>query len=645
MADYLEFFADRPRDRRGPRVPRRRARRPRALRRAATRRERATARAACAADPRRGSTGRRVAHRRARHRRADLLRHVPAGRRQPRVHGGGGLRSGGDVRDAAAPTRAERRGAHHRGRLGRAHRRRARRAPSCRCCRCPTTSSPRSTPCSRRGGAGATRSTSPPPRRATPSRRSSSSSPRTTRVDAVLFLGSGVQSNQAKLMRTGDFATGHDLERIIEFHERQDARYAQVAADVSAASGQADPRRHGAGGDRSRQSRAAHGARDRQGLLLVRQSRRHRAGAPLAPGAVPRTALPAMSVWQRVVATILVIGAVVAVALAFTDDNAASGTTTAAPRWARRCGRRAASRNRSSTRSARNASSARSTTNSAARARASSSTAAARSWPSTIPTPRSSARPRRRCWSPRPTLSTLGPDFRYETQAVAPARTRQRRRRSAVPGGWRRSRAGHRRVPRLPADPTPHQGRRHDQPRHARAEHLRRGRAAHPRRDRRRRLPLRRPSATCRRGRTRTTPTATSVRSARSPSTTASARGRRARSWSTIPAQYAASELARLLTARGVQVGAVTRGVAPADGAPIAKVSSEPLNVGHRVDAQLQRQPQRRDVHQGARRAGVAAGHDRGGNRRDRRQADRAGRGRTTGSGSPTGPGSTGATR
>ncbi len=57
------------------------------------------------------------------------------------------------------------------------------------------------------------------------------------RVDAVLFLGSGVQSNQAKLMRTGAFATGHDLERIIEFHERQDARYAQVAADVSAASG------------------------------------------------------------------------------------------------------------------------------------------------------------------------------------------------------------------------------------------------------------------------------------------------------------------------------------------------------------------------------------------------------------------------
>ncbi len=56
-------------------------------------------------------------------------------------------------------------------------------------------------------------------------------------VDAVIFLGAGVQSNQAKLMRTGQFASGHGLERIIEFHEHQDARYAQVAAEVSAASG------------------------------------------------------------------------------------------------------------------------------------------------------------------------------------------------------------------------------------------------------------------------------------------------------------------------------------------------------------------------------------------------------------------------
>ena len=47
-----------------------------------------------------------------------------------------------------------------------------------------------------------------------------------------------------------------------------------------------------------------------------------------------------MSVWQRVVATILVLGAVVAVALAFTDDNSASGTTAPAaavtPLWSAR---------------------------------------------------------------------------------------------------------------------------------------------------------------------------------------------------------------------------------------------------------------------------------------------------------------------
>ena len=45
------------------------------------------------------------------------------------------------------------------------------------------------------------------------------------------------------------------------------------------------------------------------------------------------------------------------------------------------------------------------------------------------------------------------------------------------------------------------------------------------------------------------------------------------------PAVYAASELTRLLTARGVQVGAPTRGVAPADSTPVAKVNSPPLSL------------------------------------------------------------------
>jgi acetyltransferase len=56
-------------------------------------------------------------------------------------------------------------------------------------------------------------------------------------VDAVIYLGLGIQSNQARLERDGGFYPGHGLERIVDFHERQDARYAQAAVDVSEATG------------------------------------------------------------------------------------------------------------------------------------------------------------------------------------------------------------------------------------------------------------------------------------------------------------------------------------------------------------------------------------------------------------------------
>jgi acetyltransferase len=56
-------------------------------------------------------------------------------------------------------------------------------------------------------------------------------------VDAVIFLGIGIQSNQARMMRSGEFYPGHGLERVVEFHERQDARYAEAAAAVSDATG------------------------------------------------------------------------------------------------------------------------------------------------------------------------------------------------------------------------------------------------------------------------------------------------------------------------------------------------------------------------------------------------------------------------
>ncbi|MEQ1787931.1 MAG: CoA-binding protein [Acidimicrobiales bacterium] len=52
-------------------------------------------------------------------------------------------------------------------------------------------------------------------------------------VDAVIYLGLGIQSNQAALMRSGPFYPDHGLERIVDYHERQDARFAVAAADAS----------------------------------------------------------------------------------------------------------------------------------------------------------------------------------------------------------------------------------------------------------------------------------------------------------------------------------------------------------------------------------------------------------------------------
>jgi acyl-CoA synthetase (NDP forming) len=56
-------------------------------------------------------------------------------------------------------------------------------------------------------------------------------------VDAVIFLGMGIQANQAKLMREGPFWPDHGLERIASYHERQDARFAEAAAAASGATG------------------------------------------------------------------------------------------------------------------------------------------------------------------------------------------------------------------------------------------------------------------------------------------------------------------------------------------------------------------------------------------------------------------------
>lgn len=56
-------------------------------------------------------------------------------------------------------------------------------------------------------------------------------------VDSIVYLGLGIQSNQARLMREGNFHPDHGLDRIVEYHERQDRRFAEAAAELSRATG------------------------------------------------------------------------------------------------------------------------------------------------------------------------------------------------------------------------------------------------------------------------------------------------------------------------------------------------------------------------------------------------------------------------
>jgi succinyl-CoA synthetase alpha subunit len=54
-------------------------------------------------------------------------------------------------------------------------------------------------------------------------------------VDAIIYLGLGIQSNQARMLREGGFFPDHGLDRIVAYHERQDARFATAAAEISRA--------------------------------------------------------------------------------------------------------------------------------------------------------------------------------------------------------------------------------------------------------------------------------------------------------------------------------------------------------------------------------------------------------------------------
>jgi len=52
-------------------------------------------------------------------------------------------------------------------------------------------------------------------------------------VDAVIHLGLGIQASTANLFRTGRYYPDHGLERISEFHEKQDRRYVEAGIEAS----------------------------------------------------------------------------------------------------------------------------------------------------------------------------------------------------------------------------------------------------------------------------------------------------------------------------------------------------------------------------------------------------------------------------
>jgi acetyltransferase len=52
-------------------------------------------------------------------------------------------------------------------------------------------------------------------------------------VDAIVLLGLGIQSNLADLEKRGRFYPGFGLDRVVQYHERQDSRYATVAVELA----------------------------------------------------------------------------------------------------------------------------------------------------------------------------------------------------------------------------------------------------------------------------------------------------------------------------------------------------------------------------------------------------------------------------
>ena len=161
-------------------------------------------------------------------------------------------------------------------------------------------------------------------------------------------------------MRDGRFYPDHGLERIVDYHERQDARFAQAAADGLRRDRQADPHRDRARGRRARQRGPGDGARDRPPLLSVGEPGGHRARAPVALRPLPAAPRPRLTrrggaPRLRIVATVLLaLAARASACVAWRARRAAPPprrerptSRRRRPRWSRRAGSRTCSPTRS----------------------------------------------------------------------------------------------------------------------------------------------------------------------------------------------------------------------------------------------------------------------------------------------------------
>ena len=124
-------------------------------------------------------------------------------------------------------------------------------------------------------------------------------------------------------MRSGPFYPDHGLERIVDYHERQDARFAAGRRRRVGPLRQAGAHRHRAGRHPPRQRRSGRGPRQRAALLPDREPGRHRARPPLAPRPPPGGPRPRRDAHPAAGSSPLLRGAAVAGAVVAGASEAA----------------------------------------------------------------------------------------------------------------------------------------------------------------------------------------------------------------------------------------------------------------------------------------------------------------------------------